>query len=311
MSDFIIKLEEKMREMNFHIEGYIDIGSPKFQRFRNKNKLHKGKDLFVKILGNGEGAVFGDWHYRDQWVTWWEREWNTLNSSEKVQRKLAQEKFKRELIETRHDAMQRAKEFWNSADPPNEDHPYLKKKRILPYYCKQDGECLLIPVWNFAKQIQSIQFIYPNGFKRFMDDTTINYGCLFMMQKLPETLYLCEGYATGCSLNETFPQQVVVCFSASNLLNIALSLRQKLLNRDIVICADNDYLNEINTGLDCAMEAAKVSNSFLTFPNFDNLPSFKFEEISKPSDFNDLFCLSGIEEVERQVLENKRFLRNK
>jgi putative DNA primase/helicase len=116
-------------------------------------------------------------------------------------------------------------------------------------------------------------------------------------QILPhDTVRICEGWATACSIYEAVGAPVVCAFNADNLVNVSILLRRKYVFSSFQICADNDIHLKENIGLKYGREAAKLIGASLHYPIFS-------EGISgKLTDFNDLFCHAGIEEVERQII---------
>jgi hypothetical protein len=87
---------------------------------------------------------------------------------------------------------------------------------------------------------------------------------------------------------------VVTAFDAGNLQPVALRLRQEHPEARIIIAADNDAWTEGNPGLTKAKSAAKACSGQVVFPRFTH-------DETQPTDFNDLFCLEGIEQVKTQL----------
>lgn len=65
----------------------------------------------------------------------------------------------------------------------------------------------------------------------------------------------------------------------------------------IRICADDDRWGKENIGMKVAVNASKLHAATLSWPDFS-----KLDISDKPTDFNDLMCLAGIEEVENQLI---------
>jgi hypothetical protein len=104
---------------------------------------------------------------------------------------------------------------------------------------------------------------------------------------------VCEGFATGCSIQEAFPDvPTIVSFDCHNLFYAMMSIREINFQCKIVICADND---PAGTGEKYANEAAmKIGNNVhVILPHFENNES--------GSDYNDLHMLKSIEEVRKQI----------
>lgn len=303
--DFFEKLEQAMIDKGFRYIGNINTFTDKFQRFKAANRPSGGRPLFVKLL-SGDGAIFGDWRDRDSWVTIWDKELKELTVEEKYRRNLQIEQFKRDLELQRNHAIYRAKELLlhRCITSPNE-HPYVIKKRITPYYAVRLRDWLLIKIHDAERNLVSLQRILPSGKKRFKKGASPKGGMVFIGEKeelrTAEMIWICEGYATGCSIYEAVKTPVVCALSADNLSNVACALKLKYPGANICICADNDAWGAENIGVISAIKAAKNSGTFIRRPNFDN-----FDTSSRPTDFNDLMCLAGLEEVKRQLLNIKK-----
>lgn len=300
--DFYTALENVMHSHGFDILGSINYNSNKFQRFKRKSLPWKGRDLFVKLLGRDEGAVFGDWHDREGWVTWWEKPYKTLSKQEKKIRALQIEGFRHsEELQRNHDIFRGAELYkHHRSTEPDWDHPYIKTKQIRPLYCRQIRQRLMIPIHDINGKFQSMQFIFPSGKKRFKRGTTPREGFCILGEQVRRDvsdLWICEGWATGCTIYEAVGEIVFCSMGADNLFHIACALRLKYPNNKITLCADNDAHLKENKGLITAQKAAKASGSLLRVPDFSLCGNS-----TKPTDFNDLMRLVGIEEVERQLL---------
>ncbi len=175
-------------------------------------------------------------------------------------------------------------ELWNQASPACPEHGYLIKKQVKPYGLRQRGDVLVVPVVNAQGELRSLQRIYASGDKRFFPDGEIT-GCYCSIGELTDIVYLCEGWATGATINESSGCGVAVAFNAGNLKPVALNLRRKFPSQKFIIAADNDHAKPTNTGLAKGREAAATAGMQIVFPTF---PSG-----STGTDFNDLSILQG------------------
>ena len=102
---------------------------------------------------------------------------------------------------------------------------------------------LVVPVYRDGK-VTSLQFIAPDGGKRFLSGGQIEggYASISGGSKERSRIIIAEGYATAASLFEATGLPVVVCFTASNLLPVAKAMRAKYPNAQLIIGADNDLL---------------------------------------------------------------------
>lgn len=304
MMDFPTQLEEIMHSRQFFIKGHINYNlTGKFQRFGNANKYGRKKDLFVILHDYDRGATFGDWHYPEDWFTYWNKNYETPSLTEL-------KKLKAELeIRKINDAYERSKAEWRSRelwfkyyinhDPAS--HPYIIRKKIYPYYSRQIRSWLLVPISNIDHELVTLQIIKPDGFKRLWKGTSQKSLCMWLCDKLPDDysgiIRVCEGYATGCTIREITKNPVVCGINSLNMIKICIELRRKFIHSNIKICADNDKWGKENIGIKHALEAAKFINAKIYYPVFQENIS-----LHNPTDFNDLYICQGKMEVHNQLL---------
>ena len=162
------------------------------------------------------------------------------------------------------------------------DHPYLVKKGIHPYGVKLLGENLMIPLRDVAGAPHGLQFISPDGTKRFKTGTAKKGNYNPIGQIKDNILLICEGYGTGASLHEATGHAVAVAFDAGNLLHVAKNLRNKFPEMKIVVCADHDASG---VGQKNAKEAALAVGGVVVKPP------------DVCDDFNDLHQKKGLEAI--------------
>lgn len=310
MTDFPTRLESCMASRNFHIRGKINYSiTGKWQRFPDATKGHKrSRDLFVVLHDHDRGATFGDWHYPDDWYTFWTDSTGKKptvtelkrrhEDAEKLKVRKALDKAQCELRARALFRMLYVKQWAG-------DHPYVKAKRIFPYHAKQVRSWLLVPIHDVHHRLVTLQIIKPDGFKRLWKGTS-QKGCMIWLSEPLQynyegTILVCEGYSTGCTLRRVSDWPVVCALNANNIFHTVQLLRQKFLHACIKICADNDQWNEReNTGLVNSNFTTRQFGITQTWPEFDGL-----DVSQKPTDFNDLYALTHSEEVKRQIIINR------
>jgi len=114
-----------------------------------------------------------------------------------------------------------------------QSHPYLKKKGFDKGNVWKDA--LVVPMM-IDKKVVGCQLIQADGTKRFLSGQ-ITKGASFTIGSGRDVI--CEGYATGLSVYRAVCQlgieaKIHVCFSASNMLEIAKGCK------DPIVIADND-----------------------------------------------------------------------
>lgn len=165
------------------------------------------------------------------------------------------------------EARARAAKLWARARPATNAHPYLQRKGVGAYGLRQLRELLLIPARDVQGQLHTLQFIGPDGAKRFLSGGRIA-GCYCPIGRPLDSLLICEGYATGATLYAATRRAVAVCFSAGNLQPVATALRAKFPGLRLIICADNDPTPG-SPGVTHATQAARAVGGLLAVPRFD------------------------------------------
>jgi putative DNA primase/helicase len=185
--------------------------------------------------------------------------------------------------------------IWTLSQPTT-SHPYAVKKQIKTYLARLLYHRLVIPLLQIDGALSGIQFIDVSSKKRFQKDSvTKSSFCPIGMTTDPVPILLCEGYATGCSLHEATNLPTIVTFSSGNLPVVAKQLHHKFPERHIVICADNDHVQEaidgVNAGLKAAMEAHQIAGGTICIPQFPLGDT--------GSDFNDIHVKYGLDFVRK------------
>lgn len=204
--------------------------------------------------------------------------------------------------------------------------PYAERKQVArPESVRfaADGS-LLIPMLRYdlprESALRGLQSIDPAGVKRFTPGAQKGgAACRLGLVVVGQPIYICEGWATACTLREAllYKAPVFVAFDAGNMAIVAEVVYQAHPGCPVVLCADDDWqttrrmaagagteLVPNNVGRIAAQEAAEClfeagAKAVLTcFPVFS--PSTP--RTAKDTDFNDLRRLEGIACV-RMALE--------
>lgn len=285
---FSDQLTLEMESSGLYINGSIDLFDViKFQRFKEADRATSSKNIFVRLFDQERGAVFGNWKHPETWRTWWVRNPKKLSYPERQARKKELRELEKERQLLLSHARYRATLIWSDGRLSQDcfEHGYIKAKKIIPYYARQFRSYLILPIRDFSQNIISLQFIRPNGRKRFKYQSSPKEGFLLLGEVigLSDCIRICEGYATGCSIYEAVGSPVIIGFNANNLVGVAKGIRLAYPQNEIHVCCDNDAV-----GLAKGMEAASAVGGLLKVPSVN--------------DWNDLFVLEGVEEVERQLL---------
>lgn len=242
-------------------------------------------------------GAFGCWK-RGISETWCAREYRHLTTEEKVHYKVRMDAIREQREEEQAriyaECRKASEDLWDKAREASGDHPYILAKGIKPAGIRQLGDMLLIPLQDYAGTLHGLQFIGPDGGKRYKTGTNKTEHFFLLPGDPSEPLLICEGYATGASLHETTGYSVAVTFDAGNIEAVAKVIRGKMPERTLIVCADNDQWTEGNPGIRKATAAARETGALLATPAFQNTSM-------KPTDFNDLHRLEGPEAVRRCI----------
>lgn len=205
-----------------------------------------------------------------------------------------------ETIQRRQEAAAKAQKLWADAKQVDAEHPYLVRKNVRPHGLRHVNDelilrhrddapslryrrdALIVPLYN-GGQLASLQFIMPDGEKRFLTGGQIkgSYSPIGAMQP-GQGIYVCEGWATGATIHQSTGCPVICAMNADNLLDVGRYLRCEFPHKELVIAGDDDRLTKGNPGRKAALLAASTLDCDVVFPPFpDDAPM-------ELSDFNDL-----------------------
>ncbi|MEO6825680.1 MAG: toprim domain-containing protein [Nitrosospira sp.] len=269
-----------------------------FLRFAVGNDRNGSVSGFVKVMADGEAAIFGDFKSGEHFV-WQAEGLKILSPAERDARRSLMEKTRLEADAERSRlravAASKAAEIYEAGEDARADHPYLVNKGISPCgRIRQHGTQLLVPVYIDDK-LASLQFIEADGTKRFLTDGETKGGSL-LLGTPGQTICVVEGYATARSIHQATGHAVAVAFNAGNLPAVARDLRSRFGDASLIICADCDQWTTGNPGLSQARKAALVVGAKLAVPDFSGC-----DLAGHPSDFNDLHSLMGLESIRRDL----------
>jgi putative DNA primase/helicase len=163
-----------------------------------------------------------------------------------VQDKIKREKAAEDRTKRQQEAKRKAVYILNNSELLT--HPYLERKGFTDkgYVYKS----LLIVPMRINGSLVGCQMIDPEGNKRFLSGQITKGASLVIDNKGRDIL--CEGYATGLSIRRALKllkvrYKIHICFSASNMLEIAKN------TTDPLVVADNDPV-----GVSAAKKIASV-----------------------------------------------------
>ena len=285
----------------------------KFDRFPIGNK--KGKSGFCNFVNMGTYAygIAGDWATGVK-VKWSSHSKETTDTKtwETIRHKIEadQAKAEKEKKEGQEKIAKDARRVFDAAKPATIEHPYLKRKLGLFAGLAIQGlnvdyrGNLMIPMRDINGAIHNIEYVSSKEPK----DTWRHYikgekgisgrgDGLFFGFHGTNDCFLCEGYSTGATIHQATGATVICCFNAGNMPKVAAEFKAAYSHYKFKVCADNDLWRDDgkNPGAEKGQETAKILGCDCI------LPVFK-DTATKPTDFNDLAVLEGLDTVRAQVV---------
>ena len=247
------------------------------QRFGTKDGKRDDAGWCVFFTdGDRAGGAYGDWR-SDTTYKWFSSNCDVGDRIE-MQRKQKKVNAKRQTMlycEVRE-------KLKNYQKPPLTPTTYTEAKaidcddRLIGERCGSHNDCLIIPMRDISKTLWNQQKIYPDGTKRFMKGGKTSGLFQMLGSAKSGTVYICEGWATACSIYLATRKMVVCAFSAHNMLEVSKLISEQMLTARIIIAADNDVPGE-----DAARKSAQYCSNLVSTP----------PEVG--SDWNDYFVAHG------------------
>ena len=195
-------------------------------RCPTRSKPHKRNGAYIAHQDRPATLWWCNWETGDQGTFHAEGEQalSPVELSEWHRRQQAMRKQRDEECARRHaEAAQQAHKRLQASFPCSERHAYLSRKGIpaLADIRQDRNGMLIIPVRGSSGTVQSLQYIAPDGTKRFLTGGKVQGGQFAIPGNAEKPLALCEGYATGASIHLACAWTVYVTFSAGNLPVVA------------------------------------------------------------------------------------------
>jgi len=271
----------------------------------HSNHTRKSGEVFnVVIYGNYKtGDKF---KYVSDGVKMTAEDKKALKDQIEKSRKIAEETRAIFQEQVSHDVLKK----WDSL-PKEGVSEYLTRKQISE--CQDLGirfspkdKSFYVPLIDVSGKLWSVQKIQNDGGKFFFPGGRVE-DCFHVIGKIEssDTVRIAEGFATAASISMGCACPVVVAFNSGNLGGVADCLRKKYPSKVFVICGDDDRWSTkmvdgvetpFNGGRVSAEETAKRCLGKAIFPKFRVLVE------KKTTDFNDLHCSEGLDEVKNQII---------
>jgi len=280
INDATSKLKTFMASKNLPYnrdEFYMDGRIHRYSAKRNGNKDEYYSCQIIE--GNHFRCMFGSWggnQPRHFWNSFdkneipdFDEKIEAINKQFEIEREIKQKKTQEEFIR-----------FWNDLEPGN-NHPYLTKKQIKAHDVKKRDNFLYVPYYSYDKAVSTCVRIDKDGNKR--NYTGLSTKLLFhpfgSLENAKEIIF-CEGYATAASIYECTKITTISCGNCHNVAMVAQIFSNQYPESKLSYAMDNGEAGE------------KVKTEWTTYFN-KNVYTPSHNE----SDFNDVFCKYGKEEV--------------
>ena len=135
----------------------------------------------------------------------------------------------------------KASYIWHHSEQDPVNHPYLLKKCLPPLKLRSYGDSLVSQVYNQQHQLVNLQFIDPDGSKRFLRGGQTK-DCYQWWGPLSWSVFVCEGVADALStfLYHHETRLTIAAYSVSNMGAVGEHLRRMLPSHRLVLVLDND-----------------------------------------------------------------------
>jgi putative DNA primase/helicase len=265
------------------------VADGQLQRFYIQGDKRGSKNGWYAIFAdNIPCGIFGSWKIgiTHKWCSK-KREYMSNWEYKKYKQQIEEAKLQRKEVRAREqaEAANLAEHIFYSCPFADPNHLYLVLKCIKPFYARQKGRYLVLPIIDFDGNFHSLQYIAPNGDKWFLPNGAIAEHFIPIQHQLVESMriLICESFSTAGSLAQAYPDAcVIAACAAGNLKAVAVDIRLHLPRAEIVLCCDDDRLNPANPGIKHGREAAFAAEAFFTSPNWPE------DAPANLTDFNDL-----------------------
>lgn len=137
---------------------------------------------------------------------------------------------------------------------------------------------LVVPMFDMAGKLWSLQAITENGTKLFIKNSRKSDTCFLIgdLSSAPLPVCVAEGFATAGSIHLATQYPVFVCWDCGNMVRMAPQIKQAYPDYLLVVCGDDDpdELDEDDqvvrkgAGKKKAQEAAEAANGAWLVPDF-------------------------------------------
>ncbi len=284
MTDPVLLFHAEL-EAAFGALAWLPIPDGQIQRFHVPGDSAGSRNGWYCLHLDGIACgAFGSWKAGAS------RTWSSRKPADYLEAQLVSQRIERakrqreaERRQSQQRAAVRAVALWERSSPATTDHAYLIAKGCQPHQLRQHGDVLLVPLYA-ERQLVNLQLIHPDGAKRFLSGGRVigAYSLLGTRPEAGQSIYVCEGWATGATIHEHTGTAVACAMNAGNLLAVGDYLRRTRPDSPLIVAGDDDRQTEGNPGRTFATKAASKLDCGLIFPPWSGAEPLDL------TDFNDL-----------------------
>lgn len=240
-------------------------------RFPTNGQKDDTAGWYVVYPGVVPAGAYGDWRMGETYP-FHARLDRELSGFEKqaimADTRKAKEKAEKERAIKAEEAARAASRLWNRLPIADSNIKYLSRKHIKSHNAKMSGESLVLPLFDAKGNLTSLQFIAPDGTKKYKADGATKGSFWQIGEGRPA--YMAEGFATAASIYESTGKPCVVAYSAGNLAPVAMALKSIGVDMaGVTIIADNDESETGEREARKACEAAGCSMKVIPVKGMD------------------------------------------
>lgn len=234
----------------------------------HEHRLQNGETVIAGAYGNYKADLKGKIERNA-------RHWSEDDRREyKAKMEAARQAQAQAEQEARRQCAERANKAWTNM-PESGASPYLQRKKVMAYGVRFARGTVVVPVRVATGALVGLQFIGPDGDKKFLTGTPKKGAFHFIGTYQPEAsrvIAIAEGYATGATVHLATGWPVAVAFDAGNLMPVALAMRNLYPDAHLVFCGDDDVAEP---GCGCSDCGHFLSQRQRAYAPFDVCPKCK------------------------------------
>lgn len=305
MTDTIANFIDHLRQSGIGPENPHDIvDDDKRHRYRLDGDKPKTLNGSYQLRAEADGFAVGWGRSFREGVTypWHSKSNRKADPAErekwKAKAKAAKDARDAEQAAAAASAARKAARLWERCAKTGSS-PYLERKKVALNGARLMRDMVVVPMRK-GPDLVGLQFISPDGSKRFLRDTAKEGSYLSIATKGDDLshIVICEGFATGGSIRAATGWPVIVAFDAGNMKPVAVAIHKKYPAAEIIMAGDNDQWSrkpdgsDYNAGLIGAQQAAVAIGGARVIT-----PQVPPDDPGGRTDWNDIGVTDGLDAV--------------